>query len=166
MQYQIVSVDMPGYGKSAGKAHSFRTIHILDKDGPAELIRELVKILNLQNVTLVGYDWGGSIALRLGVQNSADFENIIAFMPAYGESDQNRDELKKLKTKTFIHWVKQDMMHVWSKFKEKALKIPNVNIELTDVKLWKSEIANNLYEKISDQILGPQCKFLTGIDPF
>ena len=56
-------------------------------------------------------------------------------------------------------------MHPWPKFKEKAHKIPNVLIELTDVKLWKSETASNLYSKISDQITGPQCKFLTGIDP-
>ena len=87
MQYKVVSIDMPGYGKSEGKAHSFRTVAILEKDGPAELIKEIIQNLNLTNVTLVGYDWGGSIALRMGVQNSNGFENIIAFMPAYGESD-------------------------------------------------------------------------------
>jgi hypothetical protein len=71
-------------------------------------------------------------------------------MPAYGEKEENKDELLRLKTKTLIHWVKQDMMHVWSKFKDKAKKIPNVAVELTDVKLWKAETAKNLYSKISD----------------
>ena len=41
-------------------------------------------------------------------------------------------------------------MHVWSKFKDRAKKIPNVTVELTDVKLWKAETAKNLYSKISD----------------
>jgi hypothetical protein len=32
----------------------------------------------------VGYDWGGSIALLMGVENHKGFNKIISFMPAYG----------------------------------------------------------------------------------
>lgn len=50
----------------------------------------------------MGYDWGAAISLRLGIKNRNSFSHIIAFMPAYGESEQNKDELKKLNTPTMI----------------------------------------------------------------
>lgn len=42
MGYRIIAVDMPGYGKSEGKAQSFRTKDILEPEGPAEVINELM----------------------------------------------------------------------------------------------------------------------------
>ena len=103
--------------------------------------------------------------MLMGVENSKAYSNVIAFMPAYG-GKTNPDELKGLRIPTLIHWVKKDMMHNWNKFKPLAKKIPNVTIELTEVQQWKSEIAQNLYQKISDQITAAHCKFLIGIDPF
>ena len=55
---------------------------------------------------LFGYDWGGTISLRLGIQNPFNFDKIICFMPEGGYLDKNRDELKKLSTKTMILWIK------------------------------------------------------------
>ena len=80
----------------------------------------------------MGYDWGGSIAMLMGVENSKAYTNIIGFMPAY-RGKKNPDELKGLRTRTMIHWVKKDMMHPWDKFKLLAKKIPDVTIELTEI---------------------------------
>lgn len=70
--------------------------------------------------------------MLMGVENSKAYSNIIAFMPAYG-GKKNPDELKGLRTRTMIHWVKKDMMHPWDKFKPLSKKIPDVTIELTEV---------------------------------
>ena len=165
MKYQVVSVDMPGYGKTkAKKRQSFRTIHVLDKGGPAETIVTLVKTMGLKKSVLVGYDWGGNVALRLGVAYPKLFSFIVAFMPAYGEGEYNKDELKRLKVPTKILWVKQDSIHCWPKFKKYALKIPKVKIDLVDVKKWKSHFADNMYSKISDRLTVSIYKFITGID--
>ena len=66
----------------------------------------IIAELNLYKPVLIGYDWGGSIALRLGIYYPSNFEYIIPFMPAYGEHESYKDELKKLKVPTMIQWVK------------------------------------------------------------
>lgn len=55
----------------------------------------------------MGYDWGASISMRLGVKHGNNlFDKIISFMPAYGETEDYKDELTKLSLKTLILWVK------------------------------------------------------------
>ena len=93
----------------------------------------------------MGYEWGGAIALKLALENPKSFEKVVAIMPSYSESDQTRDELRKLRTPTMIHWIPQDHGHPWHKFKRIAWTIPNVTIELTNINLWNAEISKLIY---------------------
>ena len=93
----------------------------------------------------MGYEWGGAIALKLALENPKSFEKVVAIMPSYTESDQTRDELRKLRTPTMIHLIPQDHGHPWHKFKRIAWTIPNVTIELTNINLWNAEISKLIY---------------------
>ena len=64
---------------------------------------EVISELKLVRPSLFGYDWGASIALRLAIQKGpTSFTKVIAFMPAYGENEENKDELKRLKVPTMV----------------------------------------------------------------
>ena len=88
-QYQVFAIDMPGYGRSTGKVQPSRSEQIYSKDGPADLIKFLVKKLGLDNsefkLSIGGYDWGAAIALKMGLKNGKMFKKIVAFLPSYNE---------------------------------------------------------------------------------
>ena len=111
MQYQVFAVDLPGYGASTGKCQPSRSENVLDEGGPADTIKFVIRSLQLGTPVLYGYDWGGCIAMKMGIQNSKGFSKIIALHPSYNETE--KDELKKLKTPTMLQWVKQDQLHPW-----------------------------------------------------
>ncbi|KRX05557.1 P-loop containing nucleoside triphosphate hydrolase [Pseudocohnilembus persalinus] len=175
LKFDIYAVDMPGYGKSEGKQQSFRTLDILKENGPGQVIVQLIDKFNLENVVLVGYDWGGAIALRVGLKRQkiqkkqenqekmGQVDSIISFMPAYGEKSENMDELRKLRVPVLMQWVKQDQLHNYQKFKKIAEKIQNLQVDMIECKLWKNSDSQNMYEKISERILGRIHLFLEGL---
>jgi pimeloyl-ACP methyl ester carboxylesterase len=142
---RAVAIDMPGYGNSPGERHSFRTRHILDTDGPADVVTEVIKELGLIKPAIFGYDWGASIAMRSAIRYPNSFSKVISFMPAYGEPPDAKDELKKLKLPTLVWWMAGDSLHVWPKFKKFAELIPNVEIDLHPTPNWKASMAPNTY---------------------
>jgi haloalkane dehalogenase len=61
-KFRCIAIDYPGFGLSARPDHYDYT--------PAEhagIVRDLVKHLDLQNLTIMGQDWGGPIGLRVAV---------------------------------------------------------------------------------------------------
>ena len=106
MNYRCYSIDFPGYGKSKGEKLPSRSELIMNDKGPADVVRLVMKHFGLNKPVLSGYDWGGAIALKMGVNDSKSFSKIIAFHPSYNE--EKKDELKNLKTPTLIQWNKND----------------------------------------------------------
>lgn len=53
-------------------------------------------------------------------------------------------------------------MHVWSKFKNLAYKIPNIRIDLIEAKQWKANMASNLYQALSNRLSSEIYKFILG----
>ena len=104
MNYQVFAIDLPGYGKSTGKPQASRSEKILDEGGPAEVVKIVMKELQIKKPVLGGYDWGAAIALKMAVEKSSNFSKIIAFHPSYNED--KKDELKSIKCPTLIQWVK------------------------------------------------------------
>ena len=58
---------MPGYGKSNGKCVSSRSENVLVDGGPADVVKFVMKELEIVQPIVVGFDWGGSIALKMGI---------------------------------------------------------------------------------------------------
>ena len=136
---------------------------MLDEGGPADTIKFVIRSLKLGTPVLYGYDWGGCIAMKMGIQNSKGFSKIIALHPSYNETE--KDELKKLKTPTMLQWVKQDQLHPWGQGQKHARKIPACTVEVIDIKPYKPQAAYSAYSGSDDRFLPATCKFLTGTDP-
>ena len=107
----------------------------MDKGGPAEVVDFVIKYFGLKKPVIIGYDWGAAIALKMSIKDSRKFSKIIAFHPSFNE--EFKDELKGLKTLTLIQWVKQDQFHPWNKWQALAYKIPNVSVEMFEIKPYK-----------------------------
>ena len=70
-----------------------RSEKVLNDDGPAWLIKTFIEHFNLTNLVACGYDWGGSIAIKMAIKFPKLFKKIIVLCPSYTEEG---DELKKL----------------------------------------------------------------------
>ena len=66
---------------------------------------------------LVGYDWGGGVALSCGAskRHRGFVSHIVAFHPSYQEASAG--ELKRIGCPVHLVWCKQDQFHSWNKWK-------------------------------------------------
>lgn len=89
---------------------------------------------------------------------------MISFHPSYTE--EKKDELKALKTKLLLLWVKQDQFHSWSKGRKMIATIPHYNRyeAIIDLKKFNADIPKNTYTAISDKVTEPIVRFLTGVN--
>lgn len=82
--HRVIAPDLIGFGKSDKFAEAEKYSYQMH----VESITEFIKMLDLQNVTLVCQDWGGLIGLRVAAENEARFSRITAantFLPTGDE---------------------------------------------------------------------------------
>eukprot|EP01060_Flectonema_neradi_P001982 TRINITY_DN11209_c0_g1_i1.p1 TRINITY_DN11209_c0_g1~~TRINITY_DN11209_c0_g1_i1.p1 ORF type:complete len:964 (+),score=192.86 TRINITY_DN11209_c0_g1_i1:46-2937(+) len=151
-----IAIDQRGYGSTPGTPHKSRSEHILDEDGPADLVMAVTRTLEITSAHFLGYDWGGGIALAIGLRHPLRVKSVISIMPSYGEV--KKGELSKMKPKTLILWVSTDVMHNWKKWKPLAESIPNSTINC----IKKVEDIGSKIDALSHGVV----TFLTGTDPF
>ena len=84
-EHRVIAPDMVGFGKSdkyaAPDGYSFQ-MHYSKLLG-------LIEALDLQNITLIGQDWGGSLGLTIAANHSARFARLVVlntFLPT-GEEE-------------------------------------------------------------------------------
>ena len=104
--YRAVMVDLVGFGRSDKPVemleHSFAR-HV-------EWVRQAVfDQLGLEEVTIVGQDWGGLIGLRLAAENTDQVARIVA-------------------ANTGLPTGEQQMPELWWRFKEVMTSAPEINI--------------------------------------
>ena len=158
--FRVIGFDQPGYGNSPGVRANSRSDKAMEKGGPVDVLKEIIKLHTSEPPSLLGYDWGAGIALSFGVLYPARVKNIISFLPSFSETKDT--QLHQMKNKSMILWVKRDMNHSWKHFKTLAHKIPDVRIEFVESPIMMKETSHNCYEKISDSILAPIIDFLSG----
>ena len=135
-----------------------RSDKAMEKGGPIDVLKEIIKRQTTQPPTLIGYDWGGGIALSFSVLYPARIKNAICFLPSFSETPDT--QLNMIKTPTMILWVKRDQNHSWKHFKSFARKIPAVRLEFVESPIISRDSHKNCYEKISDKIVAPVIDFL------
>lgn len=74
--YTVYALDLPGHG------YSDITNQVHDKPLFIHHVTELIKVLKLENVTLVGESVGGSISLGIAAQTKISINRVIALNPA------------------------------------------------------------------------------------
>lgn len=162
--YKIFAIDQPGYGRTPGKTFPCNSLKNLEKGGPVDVVINFIEAMKIEGkVILGGYDWGGGIALSFTLKYPKLVDGVISIMPSYKEPTGN--ELKCLSVNCLIIWVESDQMHVWSKWKPLAEKIPRKKIELLKIGSYSPQMSSDCYEAISNLIMRPIVIFLGEADP-
>lgn len=71
-KYRCIAIDYPGFGLSARPENYGYT-----PGEHAEVVRDLVRHLDLSNLTIMGQDWGGPIGLRVAVDEIARLRALV-----------------------------------------------------------------------------------------
>lgn len=69
--YSLYFVDLPGFGRSQTPPDSYNLDHYKD------VVIKLIESLGLKNVTIVGHSFGGSIAIKLALNNAHDLSKLV-----------------------------------------------------------------------------------------
>jgi pimeloyl-ACP methyl ester carboxylesterase len=97
--YYVISVDMPGWGKSQSWV-----------DGPLsngmaeEAVLAILDGLNRDSAILMGKSWGGGIALELAVDFPLRVSELVLTAPAFRELPR----LQTLSQPVLLAWAKDD----------------------------------------------------------
>ncbi len=69
--HKVIAVDLQGHGRTADIERP------LDREAMAEDIAELIKHLNLGKTNVIGYSFGGWVALRLAIQHPELLQKVV-----------------------------------------------------------------------------------------
>lgn len=98
--YYVVSVDMPGWGRSTAVAFD-----PLSPDDGVAVMAELVAGLGReQAAAIMGKSWGGAVAIELALQKPELVQTLILTAPGFGEVDH----LGALAQPVLLAWAKDD----------------------------------------------------------
>ena len=131
-KYRIVVPDMMGFGKSEtpqNKEYTLKT-HVENLDN-------LIKYLDLKNITFVGQDWGGPITGAYAIRNLNRVKGFILINTLFGYSKEERP-------KTLTPWFK------WIKKHYEAGTLNGILGELSSTLLSVMKIPNFTNNKIID----------------
>ena len=74
--FRCISVDLPGYGKSSKEPHSgMMTFY-------ADVVNELINVLQLKNVYWAGHSMGGQISITAALTHPENVQGLILVSPA------------------------------------------------------------------------------------
>lgn len=74
--YRCIAIDLPGYGQSSGGDHAY------DMDFFADSVEEFIKVMELENVVLVGHSMGAQIAMTLSLKKDIAIDHLVLLAPA------------------------------------------------------------------------------------
>lgn len=77
-RYNVITVDLPGHGKTP-----FNKSHPMDPYSLSKLVvKEVARQFDVTNFDLVGNSWGGWIALEMAADHPQSVKSVIALAPA------------------------------------------------------------------------------------
>jgi pimeloyl-ACP methyl ester carboxylesterase len=89
--FRVITVDLPGFGKSPGLQSPFTIAQV------ADALLDFLASKNLKNITLVGHSLGGYVALAMVEKNPDLFSSLILFhSTAYADSAEKKESRSKV----------------------------------------------------------------------
>lgn len=85
-QYRCIAIDLPGYGKSSPGKYPYSPIFF------AEVLRDFIVQLSLNDITLVGHSMGGQIAIHFALKAGLPINKLILIAPAGFETFTPQDK--------------------------------------------------------------------------
>lgn len=96
--YRLITLDLPGHGQSASLGY----IHTMDE--MAEVVKSLIRHLQLRRVSLIGHSMGGYIALAFAEKFPGITRNLLLInATARADSDERKESRRRA-----IELVKQN----------------------------------------------------------
>lgn len=118
-KYQIVTMDLPGFGKS-GKNRENWTIEAYGED-----VNTLINQLNLEKVILVGHSMGGDVVLEAALKN----EKVIALIGVDNFKDVGVevDEAAQAEIDGFLQAINENFSEVVTAYADQVLFHPSTD---------------------------------------
>jgi pimeloyl-ACP methyl ester carboxylesterase len=99
---RLLMPDLVGYGRSS------RPRELPGYKAQAQMLRELLDVIKVDKATLVGYSWGGQVAMEFAIEWPARVENLILVASTYDKSQLPK--LSGIGRPTLIVWGEDDMI--------------------------------------------------------
>jgi pimeloyl-ACP methyl ester carboxylesterase len=121
--YYVVSVDMPGWGKSQPWEDGS-----LSSGMAEEAVVAILDGLNQESATLMGKSWGGGIALELALDFPQRVNQLVLTAPAF----RDLTRLKTLSQPVLLAWAKDDPVIPVQNAAEFESAVPDIEVTIYD----------------------------------
>ena len=100
--FRLIIPDLVGFGSSS------RPSETPDYRAQARVVHELLDVMKVDKVALVGYSWGGQVALEVAIDWSEQVESLILVASTYDKGQLSK--LPKLGKPSLIVWAEDDLV--------------------------------------------------------
>jgi len=100
--YRLIIPDLVGYGKSS---HPSETP---DHRTQARVVHELMDVMKVEKASLVGYSWGGQVALEVAMDWPERIESLILVASTYDKSQI--PSMSKIRRPSLVIWAEDDLV--------------------------------------------------------
>jgi pimeloyl-ACP methyl ester carboxylesterase len=100
--HRLIIPDLVGFGRSS---HPSETP---DYCAQARIVHELLDDMKVDTATLVGYSWGGQVALELAIEWPEKVENLILVASTYDKGQLPK--LSKIRRPSLVIWAEDDLV--------------------------------------------------------
>lgn len=149
--YRVIAIDMPGFGGSSGERLSSRSEHNCAPAGPVAIVVDVLKHFGVRSASLVGYDWGGGIAMSMAYTWPKRVKRVLAFHATYTEQG---DELTRVRCPVTLLWAPPDQFHPLAWGRKWAKRIPRATLEVVKLPRTASWRDSEHVDKVVDAIMG------------
>ncbi len=167
-RFRCIAVDYPGFGLSEAPAGFAYT-----PADQAGIVRELVKHLDLQHLTIMGQDWGGPIGLRVALDEmprlralvmgntwywpidtltAKAFAYIMSSAPMQSQILKRNILVEKIMPMMVKHPLAEEVMHHY----REALSTPKRRLgaaefprQLIESTMWLGDLADEVQDRLS-----------------
>ena len=158
--FRVIGFDQPGYGSSPGVRACSRSDKVTEEGGPVDVLKTVLRSLQLDQPVLLGYDWGAGVGLAFSVLFPTRVAGLVSILPTYTETPDTM--LQHLVVPTLLLWVRQDRHHNWKRIKKLVQKSAEVRVEFVRPPEDGVDFSAGCYEEISDLLVQPILSFLSG----
>ena len=81
--YKVFGFDQPGYGSSPGTRASSRSDKVTEEGGPVDVLKAVLRSLQLEQPVLLGYDWGAGVGLAFSVLFPTRVAALVSSPPTH-----------------------------------------------------------------------------------
>lgn len=117
-QHRVVTIDLPGYGKSSKGNYDYSMAFF------AKAVRGVVRELQLENVVLVGHSMGGQIAITYALEYPQDVQALVLSSPAGLERFEDGEAKWLAGTITPEFTCKADDEAIWLRHAQNFHRVP------------------------------------------